>query len=305
MKHFVLAITFILFLFNSNGQIMLNKNGIFVESFVKQGDTYLYTNSYENFIINRTDTIVNEKTFYETEMTIISVSDSSFLIQWINRNIKTNSKNEGWQLLMKCSENLKTLIEIKKNGYSVSVKNWKDLQDSIWNRVNEIPTINMTMDGSQELVRLVKSFYASKESIETATIPHTLQYFMFHGFQYEYNKPYDNKSIINTLITLKPIETRKHLLLDSIDFSKKTFHIVSLDFNNQEQISNGLKEYYKKKYDIDEVPKSLEKEITNVSSNSINESKFNNYGIVLYSKSTTNLKLAETLRSETYTITLR
>lgn len=285
-------------------QINLNKKNIFVESFCKAGDKYTYSNTYEKIIIDKHDTLVNEKTLYETEISIIGSSDTSYTIQWLNSNIETNSTNEAWKLLMKVTKNLKLVFVLNKHGTFNSISNWKEIQDSIWNRINNLPTIEMSMSGAQHLVELVKVLYDSKESIEAGTISHLLQYFKFHGIQLQYKKLYETTLFSNSLMTEKPIESKTYILLDSIDFKKKYFHIIANELSNQGQLAEALKEYYKKKYGLGELPTSVETDFSNCSETTITESKFNCDGILISSKLSQTLNTQESKRVEINTINI-
>lgn len=271
------------------GQINMTDSTAQVISYWDKGEKQNFTVTAERVKISGTDTISRDITTYDVEVTVLNQTDKSYTIEWLYRNINSNSNNPTIQTLMSVTKDMKVIFKTDELGVFVEVVNWKEIRDYIQKASETISKDFSEIPEFDKMIKQINATFSSKEAIETIAIEDIQQFHTFHGVKYKLGEVLQVQMKIPNLSGGKPLDKDITVYLDEINEADNNFIIRSIHEVNKEQLTNASFDYITKMAKTMNTELPRREDMKELKNETLTASRIHGTGWVLYSIQTTTI----------------
>ncbi len=283
MKYIFLSSIFLLKAFAGFAQINMADSTAQVISYWDKGDKQSYTITEEKIKIKGSDTTSKEMTKYDVEITVINADEKSYTVEWLYKNVSTNSKDFATQKLIGMSNNTKVIYKTDEMGVFEEILNWKELKDFILSATATLKKEYSHMDGMDKVIKQVESTYTTKDAIQAAVAKEIQQFHTFHGAKYTLGELLEGQIKVPNIYGTEPFDSRFTVYLDEINEEDNNYIMRSTQEINKEQLTNATYEYLTKMAKSLKVEIPKKSELMELKNESLTSSRIHGTGWVIYS----------------------
>jgi hypothetical protein len=256
-----------------------------------------YTISTEKIKIKGADTTSREITTYDVEVTVLKQTDKSYTIEWLYKNIKTNSTNSTLQKLMNVTKDMKVVFSTDEFGAFTEVINWKEIRDNIQKSTNSLSKDFSEIPEMDKALKQIAKMYSSKEAIESAAIKDILQFHTFYGGKYTLGEVIEGQIKVPNLSGTEPFDADMSVYLDEINEAENNF-ILRSNQVNKEQLTNATFDFLTKLANNMKVTPPKREDLKDLKHEIMTASRIHGSGWVVYSIQTTTVNSDNTTNIE-------
>lgn len=284
MKYFLLIIGFALFQQNAFSQINAEDSTVQVISYWEKGDIENYALTVKNIKLNGADTVSNEKIVYQIEIKVLDQTDSNYTIQWLYKEVQTDSKKPSLLHFLNSMANKRVIFKTDELGVFKELINWQELMD-FNKKASQIFLDNkIQLEEEDFLLKQIVQINNSRESIEAMTIKEIQQFHSFHGAKFKLQEEYSSEIALPNFVGDDPLIANSKFILSEINQEENYYIVESSQIVNQSQlIQNTFKLLTKAAKEMNSEPPRIE-DLHNLQNISLTYAKINNEGWVLYSQ---------------------
>jgi len=236
-----------LFLFASlstHAQMNMQDSTVQVISYWDLGEKYDYTVSLQKLKYTDTDTMSNETTTYDVEVSVIDSTENSYTVRWFYKNYRTNTDDPIVEKILKTSDDIAVDIRLNELGVVEAVENWEEVRDYMTKSINELEAEMADLPGVSKVFQQMKGMYSTKTSIEAVAIQDVVQFHNFHGAQYRLGEVLSGQlKTPNIYDNSKPFDTEFSVVLEDLDAENAQYLIRSVQEINSEQLTKATFDY--------------------------------------------------------------
>lgn len=243
MKNKILTPFLLLSGLTTFAQINMKDSTAQVITYWEKGDKQNYSVTAEKIKIKGADTTSREITTYNVQITVLNKSEKSYIIEWLYKDIKTNSQNATVQKLLNINKDMKVVFKTDELGVFIEVTNWKEIKDYIQKTTS---TLRKDFQGIPEMDKVLKQIevtYSTKEAIESVSIKDIQQFHTFHGAKYKLGEVLEVKLKVPNIIGAEPFDSEATIYMDEINEKDNNFIIRASQIVNKEQLTNAMFNY--------------------------------------------------------------
>ncbi len=289
MKNKILTTFLLLSGLTTFGQINMKDSTAQVITYWEKGDKQNYSVTAEKIKIRGADTTAREITTYNVQITVLNKSEKSYIIEWLYKDIKTNSQNATVQKLLNINKDMKVVFKTDELGAFIEVTNWKEIKDYIQKTTT---TLRKDFQGIPEMDKVLKQIevtYSTKEAIESVSIKDIQQFHTFHGAKYKLGEVLEVKLKVPNIIGTEPFDSEATIYMDEINEKDNNFIIRASQIVNKEQLTNAMFNY------LTTISKNMKgdppkrEELQALGNETLTASRIHGTGWVVYSIQTTTI----------------
>lgn len=243
MKKKILTLFFLLIGITAFGQINMADSTVQVIAYWDKGEKQNYTITEEKIKLKGIDTTLVEKNSYDVEISVIEQTDSSYTIQWLYKNFKTNSTSPIVQKLRGIINDMKIVYKTDELGEFVEVVNWEELKDYNQKIVSQVAK---EFEGTPEIDKVIgqtANIFATKEAFESASIKEIQQFHSFHGAKYKLNEDLECQIKAPNVLGTEPFDCYLLVYLDEINEVDNNYILRMTQEFDSEQLTNAAFDY--------------------------------------------------------------
>lgn len=165
MKKKLLSTLFLATGLTTFGQINIADSTAQVITYWDKGEKQNYSVTTKKIKLKGTDTASKDITTYDVEITVLNQADKSYTIQWLYKDIKTNSTNQTIQKLMNITKDMKVIFKTDELGAFTEVVNWKEIRDYIQKATTSLSKEFAVILEMDKLLKQIAMTYSSKEAL--------------------------------------------------------------------------------------------------------------------------------------------
>ncbi len=244
MKNKILTTVCLLSGLTTFGQINMKDSTAQVITYWEKGDKQNYLVTAEKIKIKGTDTASREKTTYNVQITVLSKSEKSYTIEWLYKDIKSNSQNAKVQKLLNINKDMKVIFKTDELGTFIEVTNWKEIKDYIQKTTSILRKDFQGIPEMDNVLKQIEGIYSTKEAIESVSIKDIQQFHTFHGAKYKLGEVLEEKLKVPNIIGTEPFDSDLTIYLDEINEKDNNFIIRATQIVNKEQLTNAMFNYF-------------------------------------------------------------
>jgi len=199
------------------GQINMADSTVQVITYWDKGEKQNYIVSEEKIKIKGTDTISKELITYDVEITVLNETDKSYTIQWLYKNIQTNSTDPTLQKIMNITKDMKVIFKTDELGAFIEVVNWKEIRDFIQKATKTLRKDFKAIPEMDKFIKQVEATFSTKEAIESASIKEIQQFHTFHGAKYKLGEFLEAEQKGPNIYGTEPFDIDLTVYLDEIN----------------------------------------------------------------------------------------
>ncbi|NUM31369.1 MAG: hypothetical protein HUU47_03475 [Bacteroidetes bacterium] len=301
----ILTILFISTVFTTFGQINMADSTAQVVSYWEKGEKQNYTVTTKKIKLKGTDTTSNEITTYDVEITVLNQADKSYTIQWLYKNIKTNSTNPTIQKLLNITTDMKVIFKTDELGAFMEVVNWNEIKDYIQKATNSISKEFSAIPEMEKLLKQITATYSSKEAIESAGIKDIQQFHTFHGAKYKLGEVIEGQIKVPNIYGTEPFDSDFTIYLDEINETENNFIMRATQNVNKEQLTNATFDYLTKLANTLKITPPKREDLKDLKNEILTASRIHGTGWVVYSVQTTTVTSDNVTNIEELTIEIK
>ncbi len=287
------------------GQINMADSTAQVITYWDKGEKQNYTITSEKIKLKGTDTTSKVITTYDVEITVLNQTDKSYTIQWLYKNIKTNSTNPTIQKLMNITKDMKVVFKTDELGAFTEVVNWKEIRDYIQKATNSLSKDFAAIPEMDKVLKQTAAIYSSKEAVESAAIKDIQQFHTFHGAKYKLGEVLEGQIKVPNLFGTEPFDSDFTIYLDEINEADNNFIVRSTQEVNKEQLTNATFDYLTKMANTMKVAPPKREDLKDLKNETLTASRIHGTGWVVYSVQTTTINSDDITKIEERTIEIK
>ena len=269
------------------GQINMADSTAQVITYWEKGEKQNYSVTSEKIKIKGADTTSKEMTTYDVEITVLNISEKSYTIEWLYKNIKSNSQNPIVQKLMNITKDMKVVFKTDEFGAFIEVVNWKEIKEYIQKEASALRKDFKEIQQMDNVIKQIEATYSTKEAIESASIKDIQQFHSFHGAKYKLGEVLKGQIKVPNLYGTEPFDSEFSLCLDEINEADNNFIIRSTQQVNSEQLTNATYDYLTKKAKTMNIEPPKREELKELKNETLTATRMHGTGWVVYSVQTT------------------
>lgn len=269
------------------GQINMADSTAQVITYWEKGEKQNYTVITEKIKLKGTDTTSRELTTYDVEITVLNQTDKSYTVQWLYKNIKTNSTNPTIQKLMNVTKDMKVVFKTDELGAFVEVINWKEVKDYIQKATTTLRKDFKDIPEMDKILKKIEATYSTKEAIESASIKDIQQFHTFHGAKYKLGEVLEGKLKVPNLYGAEPFDSDFTVYLDEINEEDNNFIMRATQEVDKEQLTNATFTYLTTMAKNMKVNPPKREDLKDLKNETLTASRMHGTGWVVYSVQTT------------------
>lgn len=287
MKNRILTTIFLLTGLTTFGQINMADSTAQVITYWDKGEKQNYSVTAEKIKIKDADTTSREMTTYSVEITVLNTSEKSYTIEWLYKDIKTNSQNATVQRLMNITKDMKVVFKTDELGAFVEVVNWKEIKDYIKKATSTLRKDLKDIPEMDKVIKQIEATYSTKEAIESASIKDIQQFHTFHGAKYKLGEVLEGKLKVPNLYGTEPFDSDFTVYLDEINEEDNNFIMRATQAVNKEQLTNATFNYLTTMAKNMKVDPPKREDLKDLRNETLTASRIHGTGWVVYSVQTT------------------
>ncbi len=287
MRNRILTTFFLLIGLTTFGQINMADSTAQVITYWEKGEKQNYSVIAESIKIIGTDTTSREINTYDVEITVLNADDKSYTIEWLYKNITTNSQNSTVQKLMNITKDMKVIFKTDELGVFVEVLNWKEIKDFIQKATSTLRKDYKDIPEMDKIIKQIEATYTTREAIESASIKDIQQFHTFHGAKYKLGEVLEGTLKVPNLYGKEPFDCDFTVYLDEINEEDNNFIMRATQEVNKEQLTNATFNFLTtmaKNMKVDPPKREDLKELVN---ETLTASRIHGTGWVIYSLQST------------------
>ncbi len=288
-KKLLTALLFLTIGLPAFGQINMVDSTAQVVTYWAKGEKQNYTVTTEKIKIKSADTTSRDITSYDVEVTVLNQTDKSYTIEWLYKNIKTNSTNPTIQKLMTVTKDMKVVFKTNELGTFTEVVNWKEVRDYIQKATNPLSKDFSAIPEMDKVLKQLTATYSTKEAIESAAIRDIQQFHTFHGAQYKLGEVLKGQLKVPNLFGTEPFDSDFTIYLDEINETDNNFILRATQEVNKEQLTNATFDYLTKMANNMKVATPKREDLKDLKNETLTASRMDGTGWVVYSVQTTTI----------------
>ena len=301
-----LFLSYLLFLsFTGNAQINLQDSTVQTIGFWDKKETQSYTVTADKYKVKGGDTTDREITQYDVVMTILDSTAKSYTVEWVYKNVKTNSDDPVVKRYAVLSNDMKVVIKTDEMGSFQEVVNWKELKDFVKKTSVKLKSEFKDLPNINDITKNIESLYASREAIEASCIDEIHQYYTFHGVKYQLGQPVEARIKVPNFYGGEPFDADFVMMLDEINAEDENYILRSNQAINKKQLADATHKFlveYAKEAGI-KAPKRTD--LNGLSSEIDIAARIHDSGWVIYSVQTETTKAVDLTTIEECTIEIK
>jgi len=289
----------------SFGQINMADSTAQVISYWEKGEKQNYSMTAEKIKIKGSDTTIREMTTYNVEITVINNNEKTYTIEWLYKDIKSNSQNPIVQKLMNITKDMKVVFKTDEFGAFIEVVNWKEIKEYIQKEVSTLRKDFKEIQEMDNVIKQIETTYSTKEAIESASIKDIQQFHSFHGAKYKLGDVIKGQIKVPNLYGTEPFDSDFSLSLDEINEADNNFIIRSTQQVNIEQLTNATFDYLTKMAKTMNIEPLKREELKDLKNETLTATRMHGTGWVVYSVQTTTITSDNVTNIEERTIEIK
>lgn len=289
MKNKILTTVCLLSGLTTFGQINMKDSTAQVITYWEKGDKQNYLVTAEKIKIKGTDTASREKTTYNVQITVLSKSEKSYTIEWLYKDIKSNSQNAKVQKLLNINKDMKVIFKTDELGTFIEVTNWKEIKDYIQKTTSILRKDFQGIPEMDNVLKQIEGIYSTKEAIESVSIKDIQQFHTFHGAKYKLGEVLEEKLKVPNIIGTEPFDSDLTIYLDEINVKDNNFIIRATQIVNKEQLTNAMFNYFTTMAKNMKVDPPKREDLKALGNETLTASRIHGTGWVVYSVQTTTI----------------
>jgi hypothetical protein len=271
------------------GQINMADSTAQVITYWEKGEKQNYFMTAEKIKIKGSDTTIREMTTYDVEITILNNHEKTYTIEWLYKDIKSNSQNPIVQKLMNINKDMKVVFKTDEFGAFIEVVNWKEIKAYIQKEVSTLRKDFKEIQEMDNVIKQIEATYSTKEAIESASIKDIQQFRTFHGAKYKLGEVIKGQIKVPNLYGTEPFDSEFSLSLDEINEADNNFIIRSTQQVNIEQLTNATFDYLTKTAKTMNIEPPKREELKALKNETLTATRMHGTGWVVYSVQTTTI----------------
>ena len=287
------------------GQINMADSTVQVITYWEKGEKQNYSMTAEKIKIKGSDTTIREMTTYDVEITVLNISEKSYTIEWLYKNIKSNSQNPIVQKLMNITKDMKVVFKTDEFGAFIEVVNWKEIKEYIQKEASALRKDFKEIQEMDNVIKQIEATYSTKEAVESASIKDIQQFHSFHGAKYKLGEVLKGQIKVPNLYGTEPFDSEFSLCLDEINEADNNFIIRSTQQVNSEQLTNATYDYLTKKAKTMNIEPPKREELKELKNETLTATRMHGTGWVVYSIQTTTITSDNVTNIEERTIEIK
>jgi hypothetical protein len=272
-----------------------------------KGEHQDYAISLRKIKIKDQDTVSNELSTYDVEVTVVDSSSKSYTLEWFYKNYQTSNpdKKSATEKISKINENLKYRYTTDEMGSFIELTNWKEIRSHI----NESMKLIMKEQGDDPELKKVMSqlekLFTTKEAIESAVIKDIRLYHTFHGAKYKLGEQIEGKIDLPNILGNKPLTAQSTVYLDEINFEDQNYVLRYGQVIDQDQLRSAVKSYLDQMAKSIKSPKPEESIFRDLKHETEVGCRIHNSGWVIYTYQTITVNMGEATSIEEWEIEIK
>jgi|688.fasta_scaffold114065_3 hypothetical protein len=287
MKKKLLSTLFLATGLTTFGQINIADSTAQVITYWDKGEKQNYSVTTKKIKLKGTDTASKDITTYDVEITVLNQADKSYTIQWLYKDIKTNSTNQTIQKLMNITKDMKVIFKTDELGAFTEVVNWKEIRDYIQKATTSLSKEFAVILEMDKLLKQIAVTYSSKEAVESAAIKDIRQFHTFHGAKYKLGEVLKGQLKVPNLLGTEPFDSDFTIYLSEINEADNNFIMRATQEVNKEQLTNATFDYLTKMANIMKIKSPKREDLKDLKNETLTASRIHGTGWIVYSVQTT------------------
>jgi hypothetical protein len=287
MKKKLLSTLFLATGLTTFGQINIADSTAQVITYWDKGEKQNYSVTTKKIKLKGTDTASKDITTYDVEITVLNQADKSYTIQWLYKDIKTNSTNQTIQKLMNITKDMKVIFKTDELGAFTEVVNWKEIRDYIQKATTSLSKEFAVILEMDKLLKQIAVTYSSKEAVESAAIKDIRQFHTFHGAKYKLGEVLKGQLKVPNLLGTEPFDSDFSIYLSEINEADNNFIMRATQEVNKEQLTNATFDYLIKMANIMKIKSPKREDLKDLKNETLTASRIHGTGWIVYSVQTT------------------
>jgi len=287
------------------GQINMADSTAQVITYWEKGEKQNYSMTAEKIKIKGSDTTIREMTTYNVEITVLNNIEKTYTIEWLYKDIKSNSQNPIVQKLMNINKDMKVVFKTDEFGAFIEVVNWKEIKAYIQKEVSTLRKDFKEIQEMDNVIKQIEATYSTKEAIESASIKDIQQFHTFHGAKYKLGEVIKGQIKVPNLYGTEPFDSEFSLSLDEINEADNNFIIRSTQQVNIEQLTNATFDYLTKTAKTMNIEPPKREELKDLKNETLTATRMHGTGWVVYSVQTTTITSDNVTNIEERTIEIK
>jgi hypothetical protein len=287
MKKKLLSTLFLATGLTTFGQINIADSTAQVITYWDKGEKQNYSVTTKKIKLKGTDTASKDITTYDVEITVLNQADKSYTIQWLYKDIKTNSTNQTIQKLMNITKDMKVIFKTDELGAFTEVVNWKEIRDYIQKATTSLSKEFAVILEMDKLLKQIAVTYSSKEAVESAAIKDIRQFHTFHGAKYKLGEVLKGQLKVPNLLGTEPFDSDFTIYLSEINEADNNFIMRATQEVNKEQLTNATFDYLIKMANIMKIKSPKREDLKDLKNETLTASRIHGTGWIVYSVQTT------------------
>jgi len=287
MKKKLLSTLFLATGLTTFGQINIADSTAQVITYWDKGEKQNYSVTTKKIKLKGTDTASKDITTYDVEITVLNQADKSYTIQWLYKDIKTNSTNHTIQKLMNITKDMKVIFKTDELGAFTEVVNWKEIRDYIQKATTSLSKEFAVILEMDKLLKQIAVTYSSKEAVESAAIKDIRQFHTFHGAKYKLGEILKGQLKVPNLLGTEPFDSDFTIYLSEINEADNNFIMRATQEVNKEQLTNATFDYLTKMANIMKIKSPKREDLKDLKNETLTASRIHGTGWIVYSVQTT------------------
>lgn len=287
MKKKLLSTLFLATGLTTFGQINIADSTAQVITYWDKGEKQNYSVTTKKIKLKGTDTASKDITTYDVEITVLNQADKSYTIQWLYKDIKTNSTNQTIQKLMNITKDMKVIFKTDELGAFTEVVNWKEIRDYIQKATTSLSKEFAVILEMDKLLKQIAVTYSSKEAVESAAIKDIRQFHTFHGAKYKLGEVLKGQLKVPNLLGTEPFDSDFTIYLSEINEADNNFIMRATQEVNKEQLTNATFDYLTKMANTMKITSPKREDLKDLKNETLTASRIHGTGWIVYSVQTT------------------
>lgn len=287
------------------GQISIADSTMQVVGYWDMNESLTYVVYNQSVRTQGTDTLSNEYTRYEVDVTIVDSTENSYTIKWHYRDYFIETDNEVMKRLSSIFEDMSVLIRTDELGTFQEIINWEDIKTFMLittallrEEFKEIPNMD-------QFIAHYEALFSTKEAIENSAIDEIHQFYFFHGLKYKLLEEINSQLKIENRFGGEPFNADITFWLDEINFDDNNAIFRMTQVIDSDELTNATLEYLTTMAQMLGTPLP-EKEGFPALTNEIRRaSRIHGSGWVIYSIDTKEVKAENVLQVDTRIVELK
>ncbi|MDX9846850.1 MAG: hypothetical protein RBT74_07710 [Tenuifilaceae bacterium] len=305
MKRLSFCAIFLLAALAAVGQINIADSTMQVVGYWDMNESLTYVVYNQSVRTQGADTLLNEYTRYEVDVTIVDSTENSYTIKWHYRDYFIETDNEVMKRLSSIFEDMSVLIKTDELGSFLEIINWEEIKTFMLittalmrEEFKEIPNMD-------QFIAHYEALYSTKEAIQNSAIDEIHQYYYFHGLNYKLHEEYNSQSTIQNRFGGEPFNADITFWLDDINPDDNNAIFRMTQVVDSDELTNATFEYLTSMANMLGTPPSSRDDFPALTNEITRASRIHGSGWVIYSIDTKEVKAENVLQVDTRIVELK